>query len=217
MQYISCYLLVGNGSLKEEGVNFTTSSCFVQNCQSSFQTESHSWNHIQPSMVEVEASPDCLHGLLKLKRGKTTGSCDFCHQVTNPPHNYLNCPQRPCYLCYRIGHLQTACPFRLSHGAAEAALKALLASRSAKSRPLRYTQASQLEDVISSQLVLRSAQCSLKGMVRLALSMCLALAALLFLTFSTIWFWLSESQMLWTFSIHLHCSMFPFAYVLCEL
>lgn len=61
--------------------------------------------------------------------------CDFCHRKTDPPHVYLTCPERPCYLCRKTGHTQVQCPFRGAEGDSEAALRRLLTARGRAGTP----------------------------------------------------------------------------------
>lgn len=61
--------------------------------------------------------------------------CDFCKKRTDPPHVYLTCPTRPCYLCRKTGHTQVQCPFRGADGDAEAALGRLLSARGRAGTP----------------------------------------------------------------------------------
>lgn len=90
-------------------------------------------------MGERRAPPEALDMLLKLMPVKNNRSntdvCDFCKQRTDPPHVYLTCPTRPCYLCRRTGHSQVQCPFRGADGDAEAALGRLLAARGREGAP----------------------------------------------------------------------------------
>lgn len=113
-------------------------------------------------MGERRAPAGALDSLLKLIPTKNNknfdGRCDFCHERTDPPHVYLTCPERPCYLCRTVGHTQTECPYRDAPGAAESALKALLASRSRRSMPLFFAAAAELGTAYQTQLMVRSAQ-----------------------------------------------------------
>lgn len=78
---------------------------------------------------ERRAPPGALNTLIRLiptkKSGHNSAICDFCMKATVPPHVYLTCPDRPCYLCRAVGHSQVECPFRSTAGAPEAARKRL--------------------------------------------------------------------------------------------
>lgn len=114
--------------------------------------------------VETGAGPDKLRMILLNKRTKQKNEqCLFCMKQTDPPHNYMLCPERPCYLCGRKGHQQMNCEFQVTQEQSERTMALLLASRARKSRALHFPFEAQIGRAVPGDLHFRSPQLDAKG------------------------------------------------------